>query len=182
MASQPGMTKNEDGTYTLDADALLEPAETRSSNSGIKFEPTDEERGKVKELSIAGIPHDHICLMVRRNDLPITKKTLYKYFRHELDSGIIETNAMVAGSLFKLAISGNVSAQIFWLKCRSKWREDTKGPGLTAEQAAEAVRAAVAAANAVVGGPPDPHSPPAAGHVDPDEEAPAAEEPPGGKA
>ncbi len=33
------------------------------------------------------------------------------------------SNAQVAGFLFNAAKNGNVTAQIFWLKTRAKWRE-----------------------------------------------------------
>jgi hypothetical protein len=35
----------------------------------------------------------------------------------------LKANAQVAGFLFNAAKSGNVTAQIFWLKTRAKWRE-----------------------------------------------------------
>jgi len=35
----------------------------------------------------------------------------------------VQTNAQVAGFLFNSARSGNVTAQIFWLKTRARWRE-----------------------------------------------------------
>jgi hypothetical protein len=40
-------------------------------------------------------------------------------------AGFRETkaNAQVAGYLFNAAKNGNVTAQIFWLKTRAKWRE-----------------------------------------------------------
>jgi hypothetical protein len=36
---------------------------------------------------------------------------------------VAEANAMVSGSLFAAAKGGNVTAQIFWLKTRARWRE-----------------------------------------------------------
>jgi RNA polymerase-interacting CarD/CdnL/TRCF family regulator len=52
-----------------------------------------------------------------------------KYYMSELETGHIEANAQVAQSLFKQATNKekpNVSAAIFWLKCRAEWREDGK--------------------------------------------------------
>jgi hypothetical protein len=37
--------------------------------------------------------------------------------------GETKANAQVAGFLFNSARGGNVSAQIFWLKTRARWRE-----------------------------------------------------------
>jgi hypothetical protein len=36
---------------------------------------------------------------------------------------VAKANAQVAGFLFNAAKNGNVTAQIFWLKTRAKWRE-----------------------------------------------------------
>ena len=41
----------------------------------------------------------------------------------ELDLGETKANAQVAGFLFNAARNGNVTAQIFWLKTRARWRE-----------------------------------------------------------
>ena len=55
--------------------------------------------------------------------LGIDPKTLRKHYRDELDLGETKANAQVAGFLFNSARSGNVTAQIFWLKTRARWRE-----------------------------------------------------------
>ena len=39
------------------------------------------------------------------------------------DLGESKANAQVAGFLFNAAKNGNVTAQIFWLKTRARWRE-----------------------------------------------------------
>jgi hypothetical protein len=44
-------------------------------------------------------------------------------FRDDLDRGIAEANATMAGYLFANGKAGNVIAQIFWLKTRGHWRE-----------------------------------------------------------
>jgi hypothetical protein len=53
----------------------------------------------------------------------VDPKTLRKHYRDELDLGETKANAQVAGFLFNAAKNGNVTAQIFWLKTRAKWRE-----------------------------------------------------------
>ena len=45
------------------------------------------------------------------------------HYRDELNLGETKANAQVAGFLFNAAKNGNVTAQIFWLKTRAKWRE-----------------------------------------------------------
>jgi hypothetical protein len=53
----------------------------------------------------------------------VDPKTLRKHYRDELDLGETKANAQVAGYLFNAAKNGNVTAQIFWLRTRAKWRE-----------------------------------------------------------
>ena len=55
--------------------------------------------------------------------LGLDPKTLRKHYREELDLGETKANAQVAGFLFNAARNGNVTAQIFWLKTRARWRE-----------------------------------------------------------
>jgi hypothetical protein len=69
-------------------------------------------------LAAYGIPESDISGVVG-----IDPKTLRKHYREELDLGETKANAQVAGFLFNAAKNGNVTAQIFWLKTRAKWRE-----------------------------------------------------------
>jgi hypothetical protein len=69
-------------------------------------------------MAAYGIPADDISRVVG-----IDSKTLRKHYRDELDLGETKANAQVAGFLFNSAKSGNVPAQIFWLKTRARWRE-----------------------------------------------------------
>src|SRR4051812_30937832 len=55
--------------------------------------------------------------------LGVDPKSLRKCYREELDLGQTKANAQVAGFLFSAAKSGNVAAQIFWLKTRARWHE-----------------------------------------------------------
>lgn len=98
------------------------------SNMGRKpYEPTEKDRLQVKMLSAMGIPDYDIAKVMQ-----ISPPTLRKYFFTELESGHIEANAQVAQSLFKQATDKdkpNVSAAIFWLKCRARWRENDEALG-----------------------------------------------------
>ena len=69
-------------------------------------------------MAAYGIPADDISRVVG-----IDPKTLRKHYRDELDLGETKANAQVAGFLFNSAKNGNVTAQIFWLKTRARWRE-----------------------------------------------------------
>lgn len=82
------------------------------------FLATDAMREQVRSWAARGVRQDDIATMIRCDG-----KTLRKHFRNELDLGMAEANANVSGSLFDAAMSGNVTAQIFWHKTRMKYRE-----------------------------------------------------------
>jgi hypothetical protein len=75
-------------------------------------------RRQVEAMAAYGIPEPDIARVVG-----VDPKTLRKHYRDELDMGETKANAQVAGFLFNSAKNGNVSAQIFWLKTRARWRE-----------------------------------------------------------
>lgn len=92
------------------------------------FVPTPDQRAMVKAMIGYGIPEDEICLTVINptSKKPISPHTIRKYFREEIDTGTITANAKVAQSLFRKATSEgpqSVTACIFWLKTRAKWKE-----------------------------------------------------------
>lgn len=92
------------------------------------FSPTPDQRSLVKAMIGYGIPEDELCLTVIN---PTSKKaisphTLRKYFREEIDTGTVTANAKVAQSLFRKATGEgpqSVTACIFWLKTRARWKE-----------------------------------------------------------
>ena len=83
------------------------------------YQPTDKDRSTVLALAGYGIQHKEIAVY-----LEIDYKTLLKYFRKELDSGMTKANASVMRNLHRLAsTSDNPSAAIFWGKTRMGMRE-----------------------------------------------------------
>jgi hypothetical protein len=80
--------------------------------------PDPVERRQVEAMAAYGIPEPDISRTVG-----IDPKTLRKHYREELDLGTTKADAQVAGFLFNSAKNGNVTAQIFWLKTRARWRE-----------------------------------------------------------
>ena len=80
--------------------------------------PDPAQRRQVEAMAAYGIPESDSARVVG-----IDPKTLRKHYREELDLGETKANAQVAGFLFNSARSGNVTAQIFWLKTRARWRE-----------------------------------------------------------
>jgi hypothetical protein len=84
------------------------------------FVVNDEKRDKVRYLAGLGVPQDDIAKIIG-----CVAKTLRKHFRDELDRGVAEAKATIAGYLFAAAKAGNVTAQIFYLKTQGHWREGT---------------------------------------------------------
>lgn len=83
-------------------------------------EPTDKTRAEVSALRSFGNTHKEIATYIG-----ITDDTLVKYYSYELDTAVIRANALVAKGLFNKAVSqDDLSAQIFWLKTRARWRTD----------------------------------------------------------
>lgn len=80
--------------------------------------PDPAQRRQVEALAAYGIPEPDISRAIG-----VDPKTLRKHYRDELDLGATKANAQVAGFLFNSAKNGNVTAQIFWLKTRARWRE-----------------------------------------------------------
>lgn len=85
------------------------------------YKPTEESRKKVEQMSAIGIPQEDIARV-----LGIDKKTLIKYYRDELDNAAVKANTAVGGSLYRKAINGDTSAQIFWMKTRARWSEKSE--------------------------------------------------------
>jgi len=81
-------------------------------------EPTEVTRAQVSSLSAFGVSQEDICKVIG-----VSINTLYKYYREELDTAATKAIGQVAQSLFKQAMAGNVTAQIFFLKTRAGWRE-----------------------------------------------------------
>ena len=82
------------------------------------FVPTEQQRHLVHMMTLNGVKQDEQARALR-----MSKTTLTKHFREELDLGKIVTTANVAGAWYRNAMDGNVSAQIFWMKAQGGWRE-----------------------------------------------------------
>ena len=86
-------------------------------------------RRQVEAMAGYGLPETDIAKV-----LDIDPETLRAHYRRELETGQIKTNARVAESLFRQATGDGrqaVTAAIFWLKTRARWRETA--PGVEAE-------------------------------------------------
>lgn len=59
----------------------------------------------------------------------LTPDTVEDLFARELEGGQIKANARVAESLYRMALGdgrGAVTAAIFWLKTRARWKEEPR--------------------------------------------------------
>ena len=91
-------------------------------NTGRMFRPTDEQRKQVLMMTGFGINQDDIALMIQ-----ISKPTLHKHFRRELDTGLTEANLRVVQSLYTNATKNmSVQAQIWWTKARMGWKDSSE--------------------------------------------------------
>jgi len=79
--------------------------------------PTSEGRQLVQLHAVIGTRHENIARIIG-----IDVKTLYKYYRDELDLGKDKANASIGGALFNKAKNGDTQAQIFWMKTQARWR------------------------------------------------------------
>lgn len=106
----------------------------RNEDGTIKaHEPTDKSRAEVAALSSFGHTQEEISIFV-----DISEDTLVKYYRRELDTAVIRANAQVAKSLFNKAVKqDDLSAQIFWLKTRGRWRTADQDDARQRESAVE---------------------------------------------
>ena len=94
---------------------------TKAKSGRPPHQPTEATRKQVKALAAYGVPQDEIGRVIG-----ISKPTLERHYREELDRGEVEANAKVAESLFRKATGDgaqSVTAAIFWLKTRARWKE-----------------------------------------------------------
>ncbi len=79
--------------------------------------PDDRTRQIVMTARGMGMEQNKIALL-----LDINEKTLRKFYRRELDTGVERANLSVATALHKRATSGkDTIASIFWMKARAGW-------------------------------------------------------------
>lgn len=88
--------------------------------------PTDKTRAEVAALTSFGNTQEEIATYIG-----ISVDTLDRHYRDELDNSVVRANAKVAGKLFKKCVEQeDLTAIMFWLKTRARWREkdpeDTK--------------------------------------------------------
>ena len=81
-------------------------------------EPTQEQRKSVKDLSACHLDHAKIARFIG-----ICKDTLYAHYTEELETGESSIINKAITVLSDQLDEGNLTAAIFVLKCRARWRE-----------------------------------------------------------
>jgi predicted transcriptional regulator len=82
-------------------------------------QPSIQSRAEVSALTSFGNTQEDIAAHIG-----ICVDTLYKYYKDELQNSVMRANAKVANKLYRRAVEGDdLSAQIFWLKTRARWRD-----------------------------------------------------------
>ena len=91
-------------------------------------QPTDKTRAEIVALRSYGVPIKEVAAYIGIDD-----KTLYKYYKDELDNSAIKASANVGKFLYQAAsgqalttgatYSDCVRAAMFWAKTRMGWKE-----------------------------------------------------------
>ncbi len=92
---------------------------TSGSGARPRFKLSTEQRMAVRALAARGAGPEHIA-----KKIGIRQLTLRAQFAMELNIGRTQANAAVVQRLYQKCLQGNVSAMIFWLKCRAGWNEN----------------------------------------------------------
>ena len=79
---------------------------------------TDESRELVISLKVAGCINDQMAEVLK-----ISRSTLERRYRREIDLGAHELHAKVVRTLFQKALDGDTAALIFICKARLGWSE-----------------------------------------------------------
>lgn len=101
----------------------MEPKKNPSKKRNNKrHDPTSESRAEVAALVSFGESQSAIATY-----LGISHDTLERKYKEELKNSSTKANAKVANCLYKKATKENdLSAMIFWLKTRARWRTTDK--------------------------------------------------------
>jgi hypothetical protein len=87
------------------------------------YEPTAADRATVRNLIVCGYTQEQIAKCL--GTAGISRNTLRKHFRRELDSAKAEVDAFATSALVNGIRNGNTALLIFYLKSRGGWQETT---------------------------------------------------------
>ena len=116
-------------------------------------QPTEKTRAEIIALRSYGVPIKEVAAYIGIDD-----KTLYKYYREELENSAIKANANVGKFLYQAAsgqalttgatYSDCVRAAMFWAKTRMGWKETNVQEVKMADEPISKVTIEVISANA----------------------------------
>lgn len=116
-------------------------------------QPTDKTRAEIVALRSYGVPIKEVAAYIGIDD-----KTLYKYYKDELDNSAMKANANVGKFLYQAAsgqalttgatYSDCVRAAMFWAKTRMGWKETNVQEVKMADEPIAKVQIEVISANA----------------------------------
>ena len=116
-------------------------------------QPTEKTRAEIVALRSYGVPIKEVAAYIGIDD-----KTLYKYYREELENSAIKANANVGKFLYQAASgqalttgathSDCVRAAMFWAKTRMGWKETNVQEVKMADEPIAKVTIEVISANA----------------------------------
>lgn len=116
-------------------------------------QPTEKTRAEIVALRSYGVPIKEVAAYIGIDD-----KTLYKYYREELENSAIKANANVGKFLYQAAsgqalttgatYSDCVRAAMFWAKTRMGWKETNVQEVKIADEPISKVTIEVISANA----------------------------------
>ena len=116
-------------------------------------QPTEKTRAEIIALRSYGVPIKEVAAYIGIDD-----KTLYKYYKDELDNSAMKANANVGKFLYQAAsgqalttgasYSDCVRAAMFWAKTRMGWKETNVQEVKMADEPIAKVTIEVISANA----------------------------------
>ncbi|MDY7525499.1 hypothetical protein [Sphingomonas sp. 10B4] len=80
-----------------------------------------ETRDAIARLASVGTPQEVIARIVG-----FSVDTMFRHCKDELELGLAEANAQIAGTLFTKALAGDATAIIWWEKTRAGMRDGSK--------------------------------------------------------
>lgn len=88
------------------------------------WKPTEEDIKNVESLAARGMDEQDIALCLDLYPTTLTrKKAEFKQLEQAIKRGKAKGLANVTAALLKNVKNGNVTAQIFYLKCKGKWKD-----------------------------------------------------------
>lgn len=89
------------------------------------WSPTAKDRKEISDMIGYGLTAEQVAAVKG-----VSKETLYKYCKPEIDAGRPLAISKVVQTAFKMATSGkNTAMTIFWLKTQAKWKEPDNSEG-----------------------------------------------------